>query len=48
MSGSGSGSGFFVPPSALDPIVRALTYPYPAPDHDFIFRDGGVSSIIGG
>ena len=35
-----SGSGLFVPPSALDPVVRALTYPYPAPDHDFMFRDG--------
>ncbi len=42
---SGSGSGFFVPPSALDPIVRALTYPYPAPDHDFIFRDGAATPI---
>jgi len=29
-----------VPPSGLDPVVRALTYPYPAPDHDYIFRAG--------
>jgi hypothetical protein len=35
-----SESGFFVPPSALDPVVRALTYPYPAPEHDFMFRGG--------
>lgn len=37
---SGAGAELFVPPSALDPVVRALTYPYPAPDHDFVFRGG--------
>lgn len=35
----------FVPPSALDPVVRALTYPYPAPDHDFVFRDGAAVRV---
>ena len=35
----------YVPPSALDPVVRALTYPYPAPDHDYVFR-GGVAEPV--
>lgn len=35
-------NGLYVPPSTLDPVVRALTYPYPAPDHDYVFR-GGVA-----
>jgi len=35
----------FVPPSALDPVVRALTYPYPAPAHDYLFRDGRAQPV---
>jgi hypothetical protein len=35
----------FVPPSALDPVVRALTYPYPAPAHDYVFR-GGIAEPV--
>ncbi len=30
----------FVPPSELDPVTRALTYPYPAPPYDYVFRAG--------
>lgn len=35
-----NGAPLYVPPSALDPVERALTYPYAAPDHDFLYRDG--------
>lgn len=35
----------FVPPSGLDPVVRALTYPYPAPAHDYIFRAGEAQPV---
>ncbi|MFO0292650.1 MAG: hypothetical protein ACK51F_04860 [Rhodospirillales bacterium] len=42
---TGAGAELFVPPSALDPVVRALTYPYPAPDHDFVFRNGGAVPV---
>ena len=30
----------FVPPAAIDPIVRATTYPYLIPDHAFVFEHG--------
>jgi hypothetical protein len=30
----------FVPPSTLDPVVRALSYPYTAPEHDYVFAAG--------
>ena len=35
----------FVPPSELDPVVRALTYPYPAPAHDYVFRAGTAQPV---
>ncbi|MFZ9636168.1 MAG: hypothetical protein ACO3EK_20350 [Alphaproteobacteria bacterium] len=35
----------YVPPSTLDPVVRALTYPYPAPAHDYLFRDGHAEPV---
>ncbi len=35
----------FVPSSALDPVVRALTYPYPAPAHDYVFRAGAAQHV---
>ncbi len=35
----------YVPPSTLDPVVRALTYPYPAPGHDYLFRDGRAHAV---
>ncbi|MFM8681193.1 MAG: hypothetical protein ACKOGH_16555 [Alphaproteobacteria bacterium] len=35
----------FVPPSTLDPVVRALTYPYPAPPHDYLFRGGHAEPV---
>lgn len=38
-------NGLYVPPSTLDPIVRALTYPYPAPDHDYVFR-GSIAEPV--
>jgi hypothetical protein len=38
---------FFVPPSELDPLVRALTYPYAAPEHDYRFRDGTAHAVDG-
>lgn len=40
-----SATPLYVPPSALDPVVRALTYPYPAPGHDYVFR-GGVAEPV--
>jgi hypothetical protein len=40
-----SGTPLYVPPSALDPVERALTYPYPAPDHDFVYRDGTAMPV---
>ncbi|MBM3523617.1 MAG: hypothetical protein FJX57_11725 [Alphaproteobacteria bacterium] len=38
--------GLYVPPSDLDPVTRALTYPYPAPPHDYVFRTDGVESVV--
>lgn len=35
----------YVPPSTLDPVVRALTYPYPAPGHDYLFRGGRAEPV---
>jgi hypothetical protein len=40
-----SATALYVPPSTLDPVERALTYPYPAPDHDYVFR-GGVAEPV--
>ena len=40
-----SAGTLFVPPSALDPVERALTYPYAAPDHDFVYRDGAARRV---
>lgn len=37
--------GLYVPPSDIDPIARALTYPYPAPPHDYVFRTRGVEPV---
>ena len=30
----------FTPPAAMDPLERALSYPYEAPAHSYIFREG--------
>lgn len=38
-------NGLYVPPSTLDPVVRALTYPYPAPGHDYVFRAGRAEPV---
>ena len=35
----------FVPPSELDPVIRALTYPYPAPPFDYVFRAGAAQRV---
>lgn len=40
-----TGGGLFVPPSDLDPVTRALTYPYPAPPHDYVFRCGTAEPV---
>lgn len=31
----------FTPPSDLDPVERAMTYPYHIPDSSYLLRDGG-------
>ncbi len=36
-----AGPANFMPPSALDPVERATTYPYAIPDCSFVFGPGG-------
>lgn len=40
-----SGGGLYVPPSDLDPVTRALTYPYSAPAFDYVFRAGRAEPV---
>jgi hypothetical protein len=40
-----TGPALYVPPSSLDPVDRALDYPYAAPDHDFVYRDGAALPV---
>jgi hypothetical protein len=36
---------YVTPPSDLDPVERALTYPYEAPAHDYVFRGGRAERV---
>jgi len=46
MTTIGGPAGLYVPPSPLDPVQRALTYPYTAPDHDYVFRGGTAAAVV--
>lgn len=37
---AGARQRMFTPPSDLDPVVRATTYPYLIPDRSYLFEDG--------